>query len=104
MLNAELAKIPSWLQANRLSLNVDKYSFMLFKGSKGDDIDLNVSVNSKQLTRVTKVKFLGIIVDEKFSWKLHIMYISRQISKSLGIMYKIRKRKILFNYTDSIAE
>ena len=90
-LNAELAKISIWLQANRLSLNVDKSSFMLFKGSKGEDIDLNISVNSKPLTRVTKVKFLGVIVDEKLSWKPHIGYISRKISKSLGIMYKIRK-------------
>ena len=91
MLNAELAKISTWLQANRLSLNVDKSSFMLFKGSNGEDIDLNISVNSKPLTRVTKVKFLGVIVDEKLSWKPHIGYISRKISKSLGIMYKIRK-------------
>ena len=91
MLNAELAIISTWLQANRLSLNVDKSSFMLFKGSKGEDIDLNISVNSKPLTRVTKVKFLDVNVDEKLSWKPHIRYISRKISKSLGIMYKIRK-------------
>ena len=61
MLNAELAKISTWLQANRLSLNVAKSSFMLFKGTKGEHIDLNIS-------------------DEKFFRKPDIWYISRKIS------------------------
>ena len=31
-LNTEMMKISSWLKANKLSLNIDKTHYMLFKG------------------------------------------------------------------------
>ena len=45
-------------------------------------------------------KFLGIIIEDKLSWKDHVAYISNKISKGIGIMMKARKyfhQKILFN-------
>ena len=45
-------------------------------------------------------KFLGIIIDDKLSWKDHVAYISNKISKEIGSMMKARKffdQKTLLN-------
>ena len=39
---------------------------------------------------VNKAKFLGTIVDQHLNWKDHISTISQKISKSFGIIYRIR--------------
>ena len=36
------------------------------------------------------MKYLGVLVDENFSWKHHINYISTKISKGIGIIARLR--------------
>ena len=36
------------------------------------------------------LKFLGVMIDDKLNWKEHIQYIKNKISKSIGILYKVR--------------
>ena len=40
---------------------------------------------------VSSAKFLGVFIDNKLSWVEHINYISRKVSKSIGIIIKARK-------------
>ena len=40
---------------------------------------------------VKSTKFLGVIIDNKLRWNDHITYVKNKISKSLGILYKIRR-------------
>ena len=42
------------------------------------------------LVQKRHVKFLGVYLDENLSWKIHINYISKKISKSVGIIYRSR--------------
>ena len=35
-------------------------------------------------------KFLGVILDNKLNWKAHCTYLSRKLSKSIGILSKAR--------------
>ena len=44
----------------------------------------------KQYKRVTKAKFLGVIVDQHLNWKDHISMVSHKISKPCGIISRIR--------------
>ena len=37
------------------------------------------------------MKFLGVIIDNKLKWSAHISYISKKISKGIGIILKSRK-------------
>ena len=61
---------------------------MLFTKSLATDRELNI--NNKKIERAKTLKFLGYYIDEKFSWKPHIEYIRNKISKSLGIICKVR--------------
>ena len=43
------------------------------------------------ISQVNKIKFLGVIIDDRLTWSEHISYISRKISKSIGILKKVAK-------------
>ena len=89
LVNTELKKLSCWFQANKLSINVKKSNYIIFKTSQNrQKLDLHFSVNDTKIDRVTETLFLGVILDECLTWKPHILNLTRKISKSLGIIYK----------------
>ena len=89
--NTELVQVVKWLQVNKLSLNIDKTHYMLFKGNKTLNSNILIEIDGKPIQKVNKTKFLGVIMDDKLTWKHHIEYISSKISKGIGIIYKVRE-------------
>ena len=47
-------------------------------------------IQDRIISHVTSIKFLGVIIDHKLKWNLHILYMKNKIAKSYGILYKIR--------------
>ena len=89
MINQELEKFSIWLRTNRLSLNLDKTKFMIFKPrQKLLELDVKLLLNDREIDQVEKFVFLGVILDDKLSWKSHISHVSTKISKSIGIIRK----------------
>ena len=60
--NQELSNVESWLNANRLSLNVNK-SACSFISNKNVLNVLSVLIRSQEIALVDKFKFLGVTVD-----------------------------------------
>ena len=58
------------------------------KNKAPDDI---VHLCGNNLVSVKNTKFLGVIIDSKLNWSDHIAYIKNKISKSIGILTKIRR-------------
>ena len=71
--------------AVKLSLNVDKTNFILFGNRKNID-NVCISMNNSIITRVRATKFLGVIIDEKLTWKYHISLVRSKLSKTVGIL------------------
>ena len=42
------------------------------------------------IERTNSYRYLGIIVDEKFSWALHIDEICKKLSQVAGVIFRIR--------------
>ena len=92
IMNLELNKIVTWLNINKLSLNIEKTQYMLFSSKKSKyDNSRSLKINNNHITRVSSIKFLGVILDEQLKWKEHINYIKSKISKCLGIFTKAKK-------------
>ena len=49
-----------------------------------------IIIRNNEIAAVKSTKFLGVIIDDKLKWKEHLQYIKNKISKSIGIIYKIR--------------
>ena len=88
-INNELKKINQWRKINKLSVNFSKSNYMVFTQKK-ININMNITMDGNRLEKVNKTKYLGVIMDSKFSWKEHITYITNKISKSSYILSKIR--------------
>ena len=91
--NYELSKIITWMRANKLSINIDKTCYIIFR-PKRKHIPDNlppISFNGRQVQKVNSIKFLGVILDDTISWVEHINSLKNKISKSIGIIAKARK-------------
>ena len=88
-INNELAKLTRRFLANKLSINLKKSSYIIFRPrQKRQTLDLPVKINDNLIARAKETVFLGVILVENLSWKPHILNVSRKISKSIGIIYK----------------
>ena len=90
-INNEFDKIFEWLNSNKLSLNISKTNFMLFTPRSTHHQLLNIKIDGHLIAEVDHTKFLGVIIDNKLNWSYHVNYISRKISKGIGIIIKGRK-------------
>jgi hypothetical protein len=88
--NIELKKLCDWFSINRLSLNVLKTNYMLFKKSKQVS-NVELFMNNCKINRVHVTKFLGVMMDENLNWKEHISYVKTKISKNIAVLYRARK-------------
>ena len=90
LLNYELSKICDWLGANKLALNVSKAKFMVFHTINKHVIYPKLYINGNNIERVTNFNFLGLTLTSTLSWEPHSIKILLKISKSLGVLYRLR--------------
>ena len=95
--NTELIKLCDWLTANKLTLNIKKSNFVLFRTCQkrittpvnirlfDNDAGQYVDLDNKEC-----VKYLGVLIDSHLSWRNHIDYISTKLSKTIGLFAKLR--------------
>ena len=89
--NSELNKLSTWFKANKLSLNLRKTNFMLFKPrQKSYHFPMQICINEQRIEQVKETVFLGVVLDEHLSWKPHISQVARKISKSIGVINRAR--------------
>ena len=85
-LNRELAKLFVWFSINKLSLNLGKTNYMLFRG-RPPDLELHLKINNADIPKVTATKFLGIVIDNRLNWKPHIKSVKSKLSSILSIFH-----------------
>ena len=62
-MNKELCKLVLWLNINKLSLNIGKSHFMIFRSKKLNcHFSTDLRINGQTITRVESTKCLGIII------------------------------------------
>ena len=92
LFNTELCHVIEWLAANRLSLNIAKTHYMIFKSSRRKiEQNVNLSINNHILEKVTQAKFIGITLDPSVNWYNHIQTIRNKVSRGIGILLKAKK-------------
>ena len=97
VVNSELHKVYEWLTANKLTLNIKKSNFIIFHPyQKKIDYQVNLRIfdnDSKTflpLEQKSYVKYLGVLIDSNLSWKYHTGHITSKISKTVGIIARLR--------------
>ena len=90
-INQDLELLFQWLCANRLSLNVKKTEFIIFRPARTSLKNrVTLTLNGCKIFESTKVKYLGVILDSRLSWKHHIFELSKKLSRSVGMLFKMK--------------
>ena len=95
--NQELCKLFDWLTANKLTLNIKKTNFVIFRPAQrklnyhpkimifDNNQNKNVALECKE-----SVRYLGVIIDNNLSWKHHIDHVAIKINQTVGLICKLR--------------
>ena len=104
-MNIELLKVVDWLKINKLSLNIKKTHFIIFRRRKEKIVlSKSLKINNVDVDMTEYTKFLGVIIDQNLNFHKHISYIKGKIARTMGILYKAKKifgRKILLTLYNS---
>ena len=90
IINKELNLLSEWLKVNELSLNVNKSKFMIFHQPNKSFNVPEILINNILVEHVDNFNFLGLTLDEKLAWNNHITKISSKISRTIGIINKLK--------------
>ena len=90
---------------NQLHINLSKCTYMHFlhrynheerlscarTREYNTNSELTLKICDSKLKKVDKVKFLGVIIDDKLSWEAQIDYLETKLKSSLIMIKRIRK-------------
>jgi len=85
----ELESLRKWFEANKLSLNLKKTKYIVI-GNKVANKLCRLKIGEVEIERVYVIKFLGINIDDRLNWKVHINILKNKISKVIAILCKIK--------------
>ena len=91
-INSDLSKLETWLQGNKLSLNVAKTHSMLISTKqrhnslKSRNEALVLKIRDNELEVVQKTKYLGVQIDCSLDWKEQIKAVSTKVSRAIGFL------------------
>ena len=90
-LQADIKVISQWFLENGLIVNTDKTKVMLFASSKRKKTaELNIVMDGELLEKVTKFKYLGVVVDQNLDWTPHVNEVIKKLCSSVACIRRIR--------------
>ena len=102
-INIELSKINNWVTVNKLKLNVSKTKSMIFHVRQKTIMQPIMKLGNENIEYVDNFNFLGIHIDEFICWSTHIEKLSTKLSRTLGILSRLKNElphhilKLIYN-------
>ena len=92
ILENDIGKIKMWMEDNQLKMNDAKTEFIVIGTSSGlrkNTLD-HVKIGNTEIQQSSNIKFLGINLDEKLSFKNHIRNRTKKANYNLKLIRNIR--------------
>ena len=92
MMQQDLVSIESFLLSINLEMSIKKTEFMIFKSTNSSNTGCfeTIKFGCNVICKVAKFKYLGLIIDEKLTWKFHVESILSCIAPYVGMLRRIR--------------
>ena len=92
--NTELRIFERWSNYNRLTINIGKTYALLVSNIYDSIPEQSISFHDQPINFIRETKFLGVFLDNKLKFDKHIQSICSKVSKSVGILYRLKIQKI----------
>ena len=102
--NSVLDKIHNYMKCNLLHINMDKCFYMHFEPNtslddncsrsvpfvSNSDIRTAIFINGTPIQKVSEIKFLGVIIDDKLNWSAHIQHLIKKLRSAAAMLSRVR--------------
>ena len=81
-----------WLRAKKISLNASKTEIILFRLKSQSNITkhLNFRISGQYIERISKVKYLGFILNGFLSWGTYYTLFKKKLNRAAGLLSKVQ--------------
>ena len=88
-----IKNVNEWFIANKLTLNIDKTSFIIFRSKRNmiNNLPDTIGYENIQIQRETQIKYLGLTLEEHLSWDQHTNAICNKLKSFFPLFYNIRE-------------
>lgn len=90
-LQADINNVENWCLMNRLKLNIKKTS-VLSLTRKRDTVTFDYTLLAGEISRVAHVRDLGVVVDSKLDFRLHVNSIVLRALRHIGLISRLTKK------------
>ena len=101
-IESELTTIQDWFNANKLTLNIKKSSYLLYHNPKQPAPHFKIELNGVEIPRVNHTKFLGVWLDDKLKWDIHVNKLVSKLKCGMGMLRRskhllsIKAKRLLY--------
>ena len=95
--------VSDWFKNNKVIANPDKLQAIFLNKRRGDHTNQRIVVDNQNLKVVSSVELLGIQIDDKHNFNLHISNICRSTANQLNALIRLKRflgfteKRILIN-------
>ena len=83
-LESESEVVIDWFKKNKMVVNLDTFQAIILDKRKRDHTDKRITINNQQIKVVLSVKLLGLQLDDKLNFNLHINKIFKSAANQLN--------------------
>lgn len=91
MLNNDLERISKYLKSLKLKLNTLKTKYMIVGNSNVSGVS-DVVIDGCTIEKVTTMKYLGVIIDDKLDFNANTEYVEKKLSKKISFLGRNRNK------------
>lgn len=84
-----IISVEKYMSHNGLSISYPKSEAVIFTRKRRPNISPNITVNEYSIPLNNKVRFLGLILEQKLNWSNHIELVTTKISKYINILKSV---------------
>ena len=90
-LNEGEQAISRWYTDNVLMGNHEKYNTMLIGTKNNDEQSISVDTDGENITSVPALKLLGVSIEDKLEFSLHISAFCKKASRKVNALVRLRR-------------
>jgi len=89
-INRNVANLCEWLSSNKIQMNGNKTKYMIYSYAGQYSLSGAVMMGPDEILQTNRIKFLGVLLDDKLNFSNHVSNITNKISRSIGVIYRLR--------------
>ena len=87
-INTLIPELTRWVGLNSLKLNTTKTKYMLISNTLNHDF--KIVIHNQEIARVKEERFLGVLIDDKLTFKSHRIALAKKIANNCGVLFRAR--------------